>query len=268
MDLIIGVDFGTTNSCLSYYNTNNSNVTVIPNEQGNFTTPSILFLNNESSEILFGESALQLLRSNNNQLYLSNIFSNLKRLIGNINLTDNLKECFKHNNLQLDSNNKLSFKLNFDNNEKEFDIKTLITFYLNHLKNILLNYFGTSNPNFNIVITVPAYFDDYQRTFLKECCESIGFIILRIINEPTAASLAYALDKYKKGDINEEYILTFDCGGGTTDISLLHLDYVESIYEVKNTIGNNFLGGEDITNNLTNYIISKLNLQNNISIVY
>ena len=92
MDLIIGVDFGTTNSCLSYYNTNNSNVTVIPNEQGNFTTPSILFLNNESSEILFGESALQLLRSNNNQLYLSNIFSNLKRLIGNINLTDNLKE--------------------------------------------------------------------------------------------------------------------------------------------------------------------------------
>ena len=268
MDLIIGVDFGTTNSCLSYYNTNNSNVTVIPNEQGNFTTPSILFLNNESSEILFGESALQLLRSNNNQLYLSNIFSNLKRLIGNINLTDNLKECFKHNNLQLDSNNKLSFKLNFDNNEKEFDIKTLITFYLNHLKNILLNYFGTSNPNFNIVITVPAYFDDYQRTFLKECCESIGFIILRIINEPTAASLAYALDKYKKGDINEEYILTFDCGGGTTDISLLHLDYVESIYEVKNTIGNNFLGGEDITNNLTNYIISKLNLQNNISTKY
>ena len=259
---VVGADFGTTNSCLSWFNTESKQVQVIPNQQGNFTTPSILFLNNESSEILFGESASQLLHSNNNQLYLSNIFSNLKRLIGNINLTDNLKECFKHNNLQLDSNNKLSFKLNFNNQEKEFDIKTLITFYLNHLKNILLNHFGTSNTNFNIVLTVPAYFDDYQRTFLKECCESIGFIILRIINEPTAASLAYALDKYKNGNLNEEYILTFDCGGGTTDISLLHLDYIDSIYEVKNTIGNNFLGGEDITNNLTNYIISKLNLQN------
>jgi len=262
MDIVIGIDFGTTNSCLSYYNKNIGNVTIIPNEQGNFTTPSMLFLNQDSSEMLFGDAALQLFQSNNNQHHLSNILHNLKRLIGviyNDDLKDDFKKCFQHNNIEIHDKHTL-FNIKFDNQLKQFDVKSLITFYLNYLKNLIKHYFSTEHNSFDIVITVPAYFNDYQRTFIKDCCQSIELNVLNIINEPTAASLAYALDKFKKGDINEEYILTFDCGGGTTDISLLHLDYIDSIYEVKNTVGDNFLGGEDITNNLTHYIINKLNL--------
>lgn len=259
-DIIIGIDFGTTNSCISYYNTTSKKVQVIPNEQGNFTSPSILFLDSESSEILFADSALQLLRSNNNQHYLTNIFNNLKRLVGKNNIDDTLTPFFKHNKINDD---KLAFIVNYNNNTECLNVSTLITFYLRYLKTLICNHLSIEQGDLiNIVITVPAYFDDYQRTIIKECCESIGLIVLRVINEPTAASLAYALEKYIKADIEEEYILTFDCGGGTTDISLLYLDYVESIYEVKNTVGDNILGGEDITNNLVNFIIDKLKLTN------
>lgn len=259
-DIVIGIDFGTTNSCISYYNTTSKKVQVIPNEQGNFTSPSILFLDSESSEILFADSALQLLRSNNNQHYLTNIFNNLKRLVGKNNIDETLTPFFKHNKINDDT---LAFIVNYNNNTECLNVSTLITFYLRYLKTLICSHFSIDNNSvINIVITVPAYFDDYQRTIIKECCESIGLIVLRVINEPTAASLAYALEKYIKADIEEEYILTFDCGGGTTDISLLYLDYIESIYEVKNTVGDNILGGEDITNNLVNFIIDKLKLTN------
>jgi molecular chaperone DnaK (HSP70) len=254
-DLVVGIDFGTTNSCISYYNSQTKNVQVIPNEQGNYTSPSMLFFDSESSEILFSDSAMQLFRSNNNQSYLPNIFNNIKRLIGKHTIDDKLLPFFKHNKY----NSNLEFEIVFNNEAKTFTIQNLIIFYLKYLKNIICNHFSLkSDTVIDIVITVPAYFDDNQRTIIKNSCESIGLIVLRIINEPTAASLAYALDKYKKGDVEEEFILTFDCGGGTTDISLLHLDYLNSIYEVKNTIGDNILGGEDITNNLVDYIIEKL----------
>jgi len=258
-DIVVGIDFGTTNSCISYYNSQTKNVQVIPNEQGNYTSPSMLFFDSESSEILFSDSAMQLFRSNNNQSYLPNIFNNIKRLVGKSNINEELLPFFKHNKY----NSKLEFEIVFNNETKTFTIKHLIIFYLKYLKNIICTHFNIeSDTVIDIVITVPAYFDDNQRTIIKECCESVGLTVLRIINEPTAASLAYALDKYKKGDVEEEFILTFDCGGGTTDISLLHLDYINSIYEVKNTIGDNILGGEDITNNLVNYIVEKLCLDN------
>lgn len=260
-DIVIGIDFGTTNSCLSYYNTTTKNVTVIENEQGNFTSPSVLFLDPDSSEILYGDSAKQLLNTTN-QEYLPNIFSNLKRLIGKSQLDDSITPFFKHNKITL-KDSEVIFDIKFNNDNKEFELQSLIMLYLNYLKSIICNHFAKPlDISFDIIITVPAYFNDQQRTIIKECCESIGLSVLRIINEPTAASLAYALEKYKTGDINEEFILTFDCGGGTTDISLLHLDYVDSIYEVKNTVGDNFLGGEDITLNLTNFIIQKLKLKN------
>jgi molecular chaperone DnaK (HSP70) len=254
-DIVVGIDFGTTNSCISYYNIQTKNVQVIPNEQGNYTSPSMLFFDSESPEILFSDSVMQLFRSNNNQSYLPNIFNNIKRLIGKNTIDDSLLPFFKHNKY----NTNLEFEIIYNKEPKTFTIQNLIIFYLKYLKNIICSHFSIElDTLIDIVITVPAYFDDNQRTIIKKCCEAIGLIVLRIINEPTAASLAYALDKYKKGDIDEEFILTFDCGGGTTDISLLHLDYLNSIYEVKNTIGDNILGGEDITNNLVNYIIDKL----------
>jgi molecular chaperone DnaK (HSP70) len=261
--LCFGIDFGTTTSCLSYYNKESKQVHVIPNEQGNFTSPSILFLDSESSEILFSDSALQLLRSNNNQHYLSNIFYNLKRLVSKTCIDETLLPFFNHNTINSTAN-QITFDIMYNNKQESLNVSTLITFYLKYLKTLLCNHFSIeSDSNLEIVLTVPAYFDDHQRTILKECCESIGLLVLRIINEPTAASLAYALDKQKQSDsIDEEFILTFDCGGGTTDISLLHLDYIDSIYEVKNTVGDNLLGGEDITNNLVNFIVQKLKLEN------
>lgn len=260
--LVVGWDFGTTTSCISYYNKESKQVKVIPNEQGNFTSPSILFLDSESSEILFSDSALQLLRSNNNQHFLSNIFYNLKRLVSKSCIDETLLPFFNHNTINSTAN-QITFDIMYNNKQESLNVSTLITFYLKYLKTLLCNHFSIeSDSNLEIVLTVPAYFDDHQRTILKECCESIGLLVLRIINEPTAASLAYALDKHKQNTIDEEFILTFDCGGGTTDISLLHLDYIDSIYEVKNTVGDNLLGGEDITNNLVNFIVQKLKLEN------
>ena len=258
--IVVGIDFGTTNSCLSYYDTQLKKVVVIQNEHGHFTTPSILFLNPDSSEVLHGHSAHQLLESNHNHMYLSNIFNNIKRLIGK-KLDNELIHFFKHNNVY-EQNDKVYFKTKFDNKEQQLNVETLVIMYLKYLKLLVCNHFNLSETviDIDIVITVPAYFNDYQRSMIKECCEMVRFNVLRIINEPTAASLAYALDKFKMGS-DDEFILTFDCGGGTTDISLLHLDYADSIYEVKNTVGDNFLGGEDITLNLMNYIIKKLKLE-------
>lgn len=262
----IGIDWGTTNSCISYYNTNLKCVQVIPNEHGKFTSPSMLFLDSESPEILYSNSALQLLHSNSKSTgaenYLCGLFYNLKRLVGN-KLDENIYlQFFKHN---IYNSNTSEFTLTWNNKEQNIHITKLIKFYLRYLRGIVLDHFSIvsdTDISIDIVITVPVYFNDNQRTILKQCCESVKFNVLRIINEPTAASLAYALEKSKYQSNDEEFILTFDCGGGTTDISLLHLDYTESIYEVKNTIGDNLLGGEDITNNLINYIISKLVLQN------
>lgn len=251
---IIGIDWGTTTSCLSYYNVDKKQVDVIPNEQGSFTSPSLLYLDPDSCEMLFGESVLNL-----NESKSPNIFSNIKRLIGG-KVDNNTMEFFKNNTLDDTGNDsKCVFKVLFDKKEQYISVKTMISFYLNYLKSIIKNNIGIYD-SYNIVITVPAYFNDSQRTVLKECCEYCDLNVLRIINEPTAASLAYAFDKNKLGKNKPEYILTFDSGGGTTDISLLYLDYIEELYEVKNTVGDNLLGGEDITHNIINFIIQKLKI--------
>lgn len=255
-----GLDWGTTNSCISFYNIDTKRVEVIQNEHGSYTTPSMLYLNKESSEILFGETVLSLSGKDR----YSNIFSNLKRLIGNYD--EKILDFFKNNKINCDLEGEVVFEVEFDNEQRKINVKSLITFYLGYLKSIIKNYFGSkigNNVPLDIVITVPAYFNDNQRSILKECCESINLNVLRIINEPTAASLAYAFETKKLKSQTSNYILTFDSGGGTTDISLLHLDYEDDIYEVKNTVGDNFLGGEDITNNITNYIINKLKLDKN-----
>lgn len=252
---IIGIDWGTTTSCLSYYNVDKKQVDIIPNEQGSFTSPSLLYLDPDSYEMLFGEAVLNL-----NESKSSNIFSNIKRLIGS-NIDKSTMEFFKNNTLN-DSNSECIFKVLFDKKEQNISLKMMISFYLNYLKSIIKNNIGIYD-TYNVVITVPVYFNDTQRTILKQCCEYCSLNVLRIINEPTAASLAYAFDKNKLEKNKPEYILTFDSGGGTTDISLLYLDYVEDLYEVKNTIGDNLLGGEDITYNLINFIIQKLRIDVN-----
>jgi molecular chaperone DnaK (HSP70) len=268
MKVTLGLDFGCGNCCLSYYNEINSKVTVIQNEQGHYTTPTILFLNKESSEILYGENALYLLQSNNNIEYLSNIFSNLKRLIGkNKQFLLNNEYLLKTFQSQLDilSDNEsgyLVFNIMYNNKQQEFTIPALICIFLNYIKQLAINKFSSNNTEFDLVVTAPVYFDDIQRNILKECCEHVGFNVIRIITEPVSAGLAYGIGISK--EINKtkdgEYILVFDAGTSTLDLTLINMDYTDDIYQVENSIGDNFLGGEDITNLLMEYIIKKTKL--------
>lgn len=249
MSSVFGIDFGTSNSCIST-KVNNSIIT-IQDLEGNYFIPTVIYLGED--ENLFGHQALEL---KNRNCYLENIIVCPKRLIGKsysefIN-DSKLKENFIHNKIACGDNDDLLFILN----NKNYSIIDIISIFLNHLKNIILSYDSSFNQKeINIVITIPAYYNDHQREILKSACEMVNFNVLRIINEPTATSLAYAsnilLDE-------TEYILTFDCGGGTTDLTLLELDYSLNLYEVKNVIGNNFLGGEDLTNNIVNHIKNKI----------
>ena len=113
------------------------------------------------------------------------------------------------------------------------------------------------------MITVPVYFNDIQRSQLKQCYQKVGFNVIRIINEPNAAILSYI---YHQDSTATELILVIDCGGGTTDMSLIEVDTTDMIFEVKNVCGDNYLGGEDITNNIVNYIIDKLLVKYNLDI--
>ena len=260
--LVIGCDWGTINSAISFYNINTKKVEMIPNNEGKFTTPTMIYFSKDSNEILYGNIVKDLLNSSNNTNYLENIITNVKRLIG-ISYTKfesniNLKNCFSRNTI-INKNDKIFFKITFNNEEREYSVEDLVKLYLNYLKSIILNKFP-DQLELNSCLTVPAYFNDTQRTIIKSCAESLGFKVLRILNEPTSAALCYA-DSRKLSEITQEYILVIDCGGGTTDLSLLHLDYTETLYEVKNTAGDNFLGGEDITNLLSEFIKSKLKIK-------
>lgn len=260
-----GLDFGTVNSAISFYNTSTKKVEIIPNNEGNFTSPTMVYFSKDSHEILYGDIVKDLLNSSNNSNYLENIITNVKRLIGisysHFESDSNLKSCFSRN-LIINKNDKIIFKITFNNEVVEYSVEDLVKLYLNYLKSIILNKFPDLN-ELNTCLTVPAYFNDTQRTIMKNCAESIGFNVLRILNEPTSAALCYASDKVKaNSEALDEYILVIDCGGGTTDLSLLHLDYTETLYEVKNTAGDNFLGGEDITNALSEFIKSKLKIKN------
>lgn len=249
--VVYGVDFGTTNSCISYYNKELNRVVVITNNDGLYTYPSVIYFNNDLSEILFGEVA----KSGKN---ISNVISNIKRLIG-INRSDLLK-FFKNNNVKMSENGEVLFDVTYNDKVTPVSVKELTRHYLRYLRSIIELVNGKES--IEIVITVPVYFNDFQRCILRENCELVGMSVLRIINEPTAAGLAYAFNESGKRS-SEEYVLVFDCGGGTTDISLLELDYSESetLCEVKSTCGNNMLGGEDITYSIMEYIVNKFKIK-------
>lgn len=259
---ILGIDFGTTNTCFSYYK--NDQVQIIPNSYGSLTTPSCLYFDNCSSEILYGNIAYNLLQSKNNQNYLSNIIHNFKRLLGityqyYIN-SQQLQTFFtnKHINIVKDPHSDFCcIKILYNNKESFFNIIEITSIFLKFIHLEAKAYLQSEIKD--IVITVPVYFSDIQRQHLQKACNLANLSILRIINEPTAASLTYS---FNKPNTDNEYILVIDCGGGTTDFSLLYMDYEEMLFEVTNVNGDNFMGGEDLTNNLINTILKKLNLSN------
>jgi molecular chaperone DnaK (HSP70) len=233
---IVGIDFGTSNSCISEWNKDKAYP--IQNDNGELTTPTVLYFG-ENNEILFGDIG-RIVGERDPQ----NLIINIKRLVGKtykqlINDIE-LYKFFKNNNI-FEIEDDIYFKIR----GKIYSVSDLICIYLNYIKHFRKDIES-------IVITVPAYFNDTQRVVIKNCCEKVGFQVLRVINEPTAAALAYK----NESDQQSSYVLIFDCGGGTTDLSLMYMDYEDNIYEVKDVVGDNFLGGEDLTQYLYEYISS------------
>ena len=238
INTVLGIDFGTCYSCVSYFDLENNTIKVIPNENGELTSASALYFDPFSSDILYGNVAKN----------CKGAFTNLKRLIGkDLNNLGELAPFFTENTI-IDG----KFEIPFNNKTIQMSTQDLIIIYLSYLKKITTEFSG-ANPNvtFDIVITTPVYYSDNQREITKDCATKAGFNVIRIINEPTAAALAYSTRKHseqsEQREPEEENTLVFDCGGGTTDLSFINMDYQENFHQVKNVIGNNLLGGEDIT---------------------
>ena len=245
---IIGIDLGTTNSCVAIME--NQKPKVLENSEGSRTTPSIVAFT--SSEKLIGEIAKRQIITNP-----ENTFYATKRLIGR-----------KFSDKETQKNVKnLPYKItkisNGDvfletNDKRKFSPSQISGFILEKMKETAENYLNKKIKN--AIITVPAYFNDSQRQATKDAGKLAGLEVKRIINEPTAASLAYGLDK----DKNNKIIAIYDLGGGTFDISILEL--ANGVFEVKATNGDTNLGGEDFDMRLQNYVIDKFNKENNINI--
>ncbi|KAI6173056.1 Heat shock protein 70-C [Aphelenchoides besseyi] len=238
---IIGIDLGTTYSCVGVYK--NGRVEIIANDQGNRITPSYVAFTPESGERLIGDAAKNQLTSNP-----ENTIFDAKRLIGrefsDKTVQEDLKLWpFKVNN----KGNKPQVQVKVGNEDKGFLPEEISAMVLIKMKEIAEAYLGSEVKH--AVVTVPAYFNDAQRQATKDAGTIAGLNVVRIINEPTAAAIAYGLDK-KEGERN---ILVFDLGGGTFDVSLLTID--NGVFEVLATSGDTHLGGEDFDNRVMEYFI-------------
>ena len=225
MSKIIGIDLGTTNSCVSVIE--GGEATVIVNTDGFRTTPSVVAFRN--GEIIVGENARRQAATN-----LDTVFS-IKRHMGS------------------------NYKVHINSTNKDYTPQEISAMILQNLKATAEAYLGT--PVTEAVITVPAYFNDAQRQATKDAGKIAGLEVKRIINEPTAAALAYGIDKNSD---KEQTILVYDLGGGTFDVSVLSL--ADGTYEVLSTAGNNKLGGDDFDNRLVNYLINEFKKTNGIDL--
>ncbi|UMM41932.1 hypothetical protein L5515_017967 [Caenorhabditis briggsae] len=225
---IIGIDLGTTYSCVGVYK--NGRVEIIANDQGNRITPSYVAFSGEQGDRLIGDAA-------KNQLTINpeNTIFDAKRLIGRDYNDKTVQADIKH----------WPFKVGADN--KQFTPEEVSAMVLVKMKEIAESYLGKEVKH--AVVTVPAYFNDAQRQATKDAGTIAGLNVVRIINEPTAAAIAYGLDK-KDGERN---ILVFDLGGGTFDVSMLTID--NGVFEVLATNGDTHLGGEDFDQRVMEYFI-------------
>ena len=223
MSKIIGIDLGTTNSCVCVLEAGEPKV--IPNAEGDRTTPSVVAFNKDGERIVGAAAKRQAITN-------PNTISSIKRLMG----TDKKVEA----------------------NGKKYSPEEVSAMILSNLKESAENYLG--EPVTKAVITVPAYFNDAQRQATKNAGKIAGLEVERIINEPTAAALAYGLDKQDKN----QTILVYDLGGGTFDVSILELG--DGVVEVKSTSGNNHLGGDDFDNKIIDYLVSEFKKENGVDL--
>jgi L1 cell adhesion molecule like protein len=251
MKRAIGIDLGTTYSCVGVWQ--NDHVEIIANDQGNRTTPSYVSFNGE--ERLIGEAAKTSAASNP----LNTVFD-AKRLIGQKFNDPKVQSDMKHFSYTVvDKENKPTIEVAVSGEKRQFAPEEISSMVLGKMKEIAEAYIGDTVTD--AVITVPAYFNDSQRQATKDAGTIAGLNVLRIINEPTAAAIAYGLEKV--GDA-EKNVLIFDCGGGTFDVSILSIE--ESIFEVKATAGDTHLGGEDFDTRLVEYFVEEFKRKNKVDI--
>jgi len=248
----IGIDLGTTYSCVGVWQ--NDKVEIIPNDQGLNTTPSYVAFTEE--ERLIGDAA-----KNQTARNPANTVFDAKRLIGRKFSDKTVQDDIKLWPFKVESGpgEKPIICVQFKGEQKKFQAEEISSMVLTKMKEIAEAYLG--KPIKDAVVTVPAYFNDSQRQATKDAGTISGMNVQRIINEPTAAAIAYGLDKKDKGERN---VLIFDLGGGTFDVSLLSIE--DGIFEVKATNGHTHLGGEDFDNILVDYAMSIFKKQTSIDI--
>ena len=239
----IGIDLGTTYSCVGIFE--HGKVEILANDQGNRTTPSYVAFTD--TERLIGDAA-----KNQVAMNPSNTIFDAKRLIGRNFEDPTIQKDMKHWPFKVISDSgkpKLQVEYKYEN--KNFTPEEISSMVLTKMKETAEAHLGQQVRD--AVITVPAYFNDSQRQATKDAGVIAGLNVLRIINEPTAAAIAYGLDKKKRG--KETNVLIFDLGGGTFDVSILTLD--DGIFEVKATAGDTHLGGEDFDNRLVDHFVKE-----------
>ena len=243
MSQAIGIDLGTTYSCVGVWQ--NDRVEIIANDQGNRTTPSYVAFTD--SERLIGDAA-----KNQTAMNPTNTVFDAKRLIGRKFSDSKVREDIKDWSFNVVSGeaDKPTIEVNFKGEKKRFEPEEISSMVLLKMKEVAEMYMGTTVKD--AVVTVPAYFNDSQRQATKDAMTIAGLNCLRIINEPTAAAIAYGLDKNKEDDMN---VLIFDLGGGTFDVSLLNIE--DGIFEVKATAGDTHLGGEDFDARLLRHFLEE-----------
>lgn len=252
MSTAIGIDLGTTYSCVGVWQ--NDRVEIIANDQGNRTTPSYVAFT--GSERLIGDAAKSQAAANP-----TNTVFDAKRLIGRKFTDASVKSDMAHWPFVVKSGvaEKPSIEVTMNGETKAFSAEEISAMVLQKMKATAESYLGSKITD--AVVTVPAYFNDSQRQATKDAGLIAGLNILRIINEPTAAALAYGLDRKGGGEKN---VLIFDCGGGTHDLSVLTLD--DGIFEVKATAGDTHLGGEDFDNTVVDWCVSEFKKKTKLDI--
>ena len=246
MSKVIGIDLGTTNSCVAVYE--GGEAKIIPNKEGKNTTPSVVAFT-DKGEILVGDPAKRQAITNPDKTIYS-----VKRIMGLMMNEEKAKE----------AHDKVTYKIVDKNGMAAVDVagkiytpQEISAKILSKLKADAESYLG--QPVSDAVITVPAYFNDAQRKATKEAGTIAGLNVLRIINEPTASALAYGLDS--KGD---EKVLVYDLGGGTFDVTVLEIS--EGTFEVLSTDGNAFLGGDDFDNKIVDFLASEFKSDHGIDL--